>query len=134
MLGEVVGYLDKAEKKLKDEYVAPTLKSFETYVRAISAEFGENAEMDKNFRVKFERGGELRDEKYFSAGQRAVISLCLRLALIDRTFKGEKPFVVLDDPFTAVDGERFGKVKETVKKLAQKIQIIYFTCHDSRNI
>lgn len=134
LLGEVVGYLDKAEKKLKDEYVAPTLKSFETYVRAISAEFGENAEMDKNFRVKFERGGELRDEKYFSAGQRAVISLCLRLALIDRTFKGEKPFVVLDDPFTAVDGERFGKVKETVKKLAQKIQIIYFTCHDSRNI
>ena len=90
--------------------------------------------MDKNFRVKFERSGELRGEKYFSAGQRAVISLCLRLALIDRTFKNEKPFVVLDDPFVALDETHFKRVKEAVKKLSRKTQTIYFTCHESRSI
>lgn len=134
ILGDTLKYLALAEKKLKDEYVAPTLKAFIGYAKEVSEEFGENADMDKNFRVKFERSGELRGEKYFSAGQRAVISLCLRLALIDRTFKNEKPFVVLDDPFVALDETHFERVKEAVKKLSRKTQTIYFTCHESRSI
>lgn len=47
ILGDTLKYLALAEKKLKDEYVAPTLKAFIGYAKEVSEEFGENADMDK---------------------------------------------------------------------------------------
>ncbi len=134
LLCDTLDFLAKAEKTIKDEYVAPVLNKFKEYVSGVSREFGENADMDKDFCVKFERNGELRSDKYFSAGQRAVIALCLRLALAEQTFKAEKPFIVLDDPFFGLDEEHFEKIKPVLDKLSGNEQIIYFTCHPSREI
>lgn len=135
---EVIGYalefLEKAERKLMDEYVTPVKDAFVKYASVIERTLGESVEMNKDFAVSFERNGELRGEKHFSTGQRAVIDLCLRLAVADNVFKGEKPFVILDDPFVALDEERFENVSKVIKELTANRQIIYFTCHNSRTI
>ncbi len=125
-------FLEKAERKLRDEYVAPVRGAFEKYASVIEKALGENVEMDKDFNVSFERNGELHSEKHFSAGQRAVIDLCLRLAIADNVFKNENPFIILDDPFVALDEEHLSKTKSVLADLAESRQILYFTCHHSR--
>ena len=127
-------YLAKAEKTLKDEYVAPVMQEFLKYAALTEEALGVGVDMDKDFCVRFERNGEYRSEKHLSAGQRAVLGLCLRLAIAKHAFKTEKPFVVMDDPFVVLDGEHFKRVSGVVKQLAENEQIIYFTCHPSRVI
>ncbi len=88
------------------------------------------ADLGINFR---EIGGQ-RDVSWYSNGQRAAISVCLRLALIDALFSDERPFLVLDDPFTDLDAKTMKNAAEMLKTLSEKMQIVYFTCHESRNI
>lgn len=125
-------YLAEAEKKIKDEYVAPVMSEFLKYAALTEDALGVGVDMDKDFRVRYERNGEYRSEKHLSAGQRAVLNLCLRLAIAKQAFKTESPFVVMDDPFVALDEKHFARVKEVLKDLSSREQIIYFTCHPSR--
>ncbi len=88
------------------------------------------ADLGINFR---EIGGQ-RDIAWYSAGQRAAISVCLRLSLIDALFADERPFLVLDDPFTDLDERTMKNAAEMLAALSEKMQIVYFTCHKSRKI
>ena len=47
-------------------------------------------------------------------------------------FTKEKPFLILDDPFTNLDDEKIKNAIDLIKKLSEEYQIIYFVCHDSR--
>lgn len=134
LLGLAEKYLAAAEKKVKDEYVAPVMNEFLKYAALTENALGAGVDMDKDFNVRFERNGELRSEKHLSAGQRAVLNLCLRLAIAKQAFKDESPFVVMDDPFVALDEKHFARVKEVLKDLSAREQIIYFTCHKSRTV
>ena len=127
-------YLAAAEKTVKDEYVAPVMNEFLKYAALTEDALGVGVDMDKDFRVRYERNGEYRSEKHLSAGQRAVLNLCLRLAIAKQAFKTESPFVVMDDPFVALDEKHFARVKEVLKDLSSREQIIYFTCHPSRSV
>lgn len=68
-----------------------------------------------------------------SAGQRSVCALCFRLALLENMYADEKPFLVLDDPFVNLDGEHLKRVGKMLAQLSEKWQMIYFSCHESRN-
>ena len=46
----------------------------------------------------------------------------------------EKPFLVLDDPFVNLDEEKMAHGNELFGKISGEYQILYFTCHASRNI
>ena len=46
----------------------------------------------------------------------------------------DKPFLILDDPFISLDGKNFGGAAEVVRALSGHVQIIYFTCHQSRAV
>ena len=126
--------MQSAERTLREKYISPVKDRFSYYAGKTCAALGERMVMDKDFNVSFERGGEIRSDKHLSAGQRAVCDLCLRLALTDNLFGGEKPFYVMDDPFAALDNVNFGGVAKVVKALAEDRQIIYFGCHPSRKI
>ncbi|MBO5852140.1 MAG: hypothetical protein J6R29_07395, partial [Clostridia bacterium] len=95
---------------------------------------GEKVSMDKNFMVFFEKSGENKSREYLSAGQSVLCDLCLRLALIDNMYKDAIPFIVLDDPFATLDEKHIGNALSLLKLLSGDRQIIYFTCHESRNI
>lgn len=126
--------LKNAEQALKDRYVAPVKEKFLKYASETEERLGLGIQMDQNFRVRFDRDGELREDGHLSAGQRSVYALCLRLALTDNMFEKEKPFIIMDDPFVNLDEEHMQKVKRLIKKLSENTQLIYFCCHESRKI
>lgn len=126
--------LESAERKLNDKYVKPMQDEFLTYAAILEETLGERMCMKKNFEIYFERGGEERKEKHLSAGQRSICALCFRLALIKNMYKDNMPFLILDDPFVALDKEHMEKVKELLKTLSKDVQMVYFTCHESRSM
>ena len=80
-----------------------------------------------------ESSGE-KSTDYYSKGYQNLFEICKRFALTDVLFTGEKPFIILDDPFYNLDGEKLYSALNLIKKLSQEYQIIYFVCHDSRKV
>ena len=72
-----------------------------------------------------------RDILQLSRGTLDELYLSLRLALCELVLDGEKvPPMVLDDVFVNFDGERLSRALDLLKRLAEKRQIILFTCHE----
>ncbi len=134
LISSALALLERAEQSLKDRYVAPVRDSFLYYGRLLERTLGEKVSFDKDFSVRFERNGEDRPDAHLSAGQKSLCALCLRLALIDNMYRGEQPFIIMDDPFVHLDGEHIVRAQALVSELAAKKQIIYFCCHESRQI
>lgn len=126
-------YIKAADAKLQQKYVAPVKDKFVEFSAPIEKALGEKVVMDKDFRIYFESGGEIRDDKHLSSGQRCILSLCFRLSLIENAFGGEKPFIIMDDPFVNLDKEHIEKTLEFLKSVSKDEQIIYFCCHESRS-
>ncbi|MDE7265735.1 MAG: hypothetical protein K2N52_05630, partial [Clostridia bacterium] len=132
LLTACIDCLNAAEENLKEKYVKPVRDKFIDYSAMLEKALGEKITMNRDFEISFERSGKERSEKHFSAGQRAICAFCFRLALIWNMYEGEKPFLILDDPFVNLDGQHLERVKELLQELSKKMQIIYFSCHDSR--
>lgn len=126
--------IEGADNRLKEKYVAPIRDRFVDYAKLIEDTLGEKVHMDSSYRISFEREGMLRSYEHLSSGILSICSLCFRLALFDNMFNEEKPFVIMDDPFVSLDETRFNKTKELIKKLSKDKQIIYFSCHPSRDL
>ncbi|MBQ3234816.1 MAG: hypothetical protein IJA97_01495 [Clostridia bacterium] len=134
LLTATIAFLQKAEQNLKDRYVKPVKDEFLKYSALIEQTLGEKVTMTKNFEITFERNGKERSEKHLSAGIKSICALCFRLALIKNMYRDKAPFLILDDPFVFLDEPHFEKVKSVIAELSKEMQIIYFTCHDSRKI
>ena len=75
---------------------------------------------------------EQRSSLYLSAGAADALYLALRLAIVDLTLPAEEPCpIVLDDALAYVDGERRARVMELLREIAEKRQVILFTCSDT---
>ena len=134
LLSDTITLLNAAEKSLKDKYIAPIKDKFSAYAQLLEGVLDEKVSMDSDYRVRFERGGEERSDKHFSAGERSLCALCLRLALIDNMYPTEQPFIVMDDPFVHLDETHIQSTVGLVNELAKDRQIIYFCCHESRSM
>lgn len=124
----------QADGRLKDKYVKPILDDFLGVAALLEKTLGEKVVMTKNLEIKFERNGKERSERHLSAGQRTICALCFRIALIKNMYEDNPPFLVLDDPFVALDEAHMSKVKQVLTVLSQDMQTVYFTCHESRRI
>ena len=134
LLTRTAELLQEADKHLKDRYISPIKDNFISYAEMLETALGEKVTMTPNFEIRYERNGIERSEKHLSAGQRSICAFCFRMALIDNMYTEEKPFLILDDPFVNLDQKHMDRVKEMLKKLSDKLQLIYFTCHSSRTI
>ncbi len=134
LLTAAAEWIEIAEGKLRDKYVKPIKDEFLYYAQLIEGALGEKISMSKDFEILFERNGILRSEKHLSAGQRSICALCFRLALIKNMYREELPFLVLDDPFTPLDGGHLEKAAAVLRALSKDMQMVYFTCHESRKI
>ena len=134
LLIATIDFLKKAEQNLKDKYVAPVKKEFVKYAEILEKTLGEKITMTKDFELKFERNGKERSDKHLSSGIKSICAFCFRIALIKNMYKNKKPFLILDDPFVNLDEEHLQKISSVVNELSKDMQIIYFTCHQSRNI
>ena len=134
MLSETEKMIKRADQNLKDKYVAPVKNIFLKYADVIEETLGERITIDQDFNVMFEHSGEIHSEKHFSSGLRSICALCMRLAFVDNMYGEDKPFIIMDDPFVFLDEKHMQNTTRVIKELAKDNQIIYFCCHDSRNI
>ncbi len=131
-LGYVSEYLERAKESLSAKYIGPVLDSFKRNYALLSGEDGDDFRMDANIHVTKRALGEQREAEAFSAGNRDLINIVLRVALIEAMYQKEKPFLVIDDSFVNLDGKRLETAGEFMRQIARDYQVIYFTCHESR--
>ena len=127
-----IKYLTNSQNALLKRYVQPMKDSVNKYVNQIFKNIDYN--IDTSFKFQFSTEDGLKDLTNFSRGLQSIISICMRFALIDCLYPNEKPFIILDDPFVSFDDEKLRLGKKIIKDISSKYQIIYFTCHKSRQI
>ncbi len=71
-----------------------------------------------------------REFDYFSKGEKEAALFCMKMALGELIYKGDMPFVLVDDAFVNYGESSFARTAELLKNYAKKTQIIYLTCHN----
>ena len=125
-------YLTDARESMTAKYIGKTKESFIEYTRTIGGDSGERFEMNTDFEVSRLEGKGARPAEAYSRGTRDLYNIASRLALTDSLYGDEKPFIILDDPFTALDDQRTKAALELLRSISDQRQIIYFTCSKSR--
>ena len=119
---------------MSTRYLGKTKAGFIKYAELIGGITGESFEMDTDFGVKKQEGASTKGVEAYSRGTRDLFNLAARLALIDSLYEKERPFIILDDPFTAFDDGKTESALKLLRGLSKERQIIYFTCSRSRSI
>ncbi|MBR5340750.1 MAG: AAA family ATPase [Erysipelotrichaceae bacterium] len=125
--------LNEAKSSFVNKYVGPITNSFRNYYETATSESSNIFTFDTNAKLTYEEHGLEREENTLSSGYQDVVGLCTRIALVDTMFTNEKPFIILDDPFTNLDKDKLDGSMKLLDKLSEQYQIVYFTCHDSRS-
>ena len=132
VLDRTLYYLEQARNSYHARHKDTFLEAFRIYYEYLSGESGEAFETDASLSIRLRDQGLPRDPGLLSAGSQDLIGLCRRLAMIDTMYRGEKPFLIMDDPFVNLDQDRLQAGLKLVKGLSADRQVIYFTCHHSR--
>ncbi len=130
LLTATVKFLKQADENLKVKYREPLQQSLDKYLTYIDGKH--NANIDVDLKLTINENGVSKEVDYYSKGYQNLYDICKRFALTDVLFTGEKPFIILDDPFYNLDDEKLNKALELIKNLSQEYQIIYLVCHESR--
>lgn len=125
-------YLKAAREHLSGRYLTTMQERFGYYMQLLTGKQAPVFTMDAQFRVKLRAAGAGRDAEVFSVGMRDLIAMCERFALLDTMFENERPFLVLDDPFTNLDDDTVARANELLAAVSERYQILYLTCHSSR--
>ncbi len=125
-------YLQAACDSMTSRYIGKTKESFVKYTELIGGAKEDRFEMDTDFGVSKIEGAATKTVDAYSRGTKDLYNLASRLALVDSLYDQEEPFIIMDDPFTALDDSKTKAALELLEKLAKERQIIYFTCSRSR--
>ena len=132
-LDKTISYLEKARQSLAETYLDRIQGGFVRYMNQMLPEEDSGAVfVSPELEVSLQRGGQARELGYFSAGYADLVRICMRLALIDALFQGEKPFLILDDPFVNLDDENLARALELLRRLSREEQVVYLVCSKSR--
>ena len=126
-------YMNSAKDRMTSKYLGRTKAAFEKYASLIGGTAGEY-DMSTDFGISKIEGGATHAAEYYSRGTQDMLALASRLALLDALYEGERPFVVLDDPFSGFDDRRLAAALKLLRELSRDKQIIYFTCTDGRAV
>ena len=132
ILGLTSDYLTRAREQFTARYMAPISNGFQKYFGILTENTDRDWQVDANISIRMKEQGQLRDVRTMSAGYKDLIGICMRFALVDAMYPGEKPFLILDDPFVNLDDEKLARGRRLLAVLSQDYQVIYFTCHGSR--
>lgn len=129
---KVQEYLTKAKESITNRYSALILDSFRMYYEMITSDSTEKFHIDANTNITVDEQGKQRETNTLSSGYKDLIGICLRVALVDAMYKEEAPVLIMDDPFTNLDDEKLKAAKKFLEHVAEKYQVIYFTCSEAR--
>lgn len=131
VLDQTKKYMEKAKERFSSHYLKGMVQGFEENLNLLDDK-NLDTNVDINLGVQIDSNGSKREIKYFSAGYKDLIYICMRFSLVKVLFENELPFVILDDPFVNLDDEKTEKAIELLKKFSEKYQIIYLICNKSR--
>ena len=126
-------FLEEAKSALSTRYLDGMQAAFRRYLDILTEGQAPEAMMDTSFTVTLREGGKTRAMESFSRGWRDAVDFCTRLSLTSALYReGEKPFLLLDDPFVNLDDKRLDAARRMLETLASEYQIFYFVCHKER--
>lgn len=126
-------FLEEAKTALSTRYLDDMQKNFQRFLAILTEGEPPESVMDASFDVSLRKGGKTRTMESFSRGWRDAVQFCVRLSLADALCtEGERPFLLLDDPFVNLDDTRLAAAKHLVVTLSKSYQIIYMVCHADR--
>ena len=132
LLQKTMKYLKEAKERFSTRYMDKMREGFDKYMRYIDADGAHRLCLDASLKVREDAQGSLHEDAYLSTGLLEFAGICTRLALVEAMYEGEKPFLILDDPFVNLDEEKVKKGMALLQELSKTYQILYFTCHSSR--
>ena len=125
--------LENAKSRLDANFSDPMRKGFEKYVNMLKGNL--NFVIDPKLNVSLiDENESSRVSGFLSKGYLDFVNFCSRMALVDAIFTEEQPPVILDDPFVNFDDDKMSAALNLVKEMAKEKQILYFTCHTSREV
>ncbi len=92
----------------------------------VSSEFPDEEKLD----MKIYSGNRIVSFDTLSEGTKETVSLAFRLAVLDHLFPEGGGIIVLDDPLSDMDKERYERSCLLIKEYAERHQIIFLTCRE----
>ena len=126
--------LEEAELAMEEKFIYPVKNTFIRYANKIHQKIASNVYMGYDYEISYDVCGIKRSSADLSEGERCIMMLALRFSIIDSMYENHDTTIILDDPFSSLDEEKMLKAKELIKELSKYFQILYFTCHESREI
>ncbi len=123
-------HLVKAKETLSARYIKPIYDKFMYYHTMITGEDTREYMVDANIDVSVKEQGLTHSILQLSKGLRDVVGLSLRMAFIDVMFPGEKPVLILDDPFVNLDRTNLEAAEKLMKIIGNDYQVIFFAARD----
>lgn len=124
LLKKTSDYLGLAGSAFSGRLLEPLNNAFVKYFAMFTKDEETHCQLDSNLSPYFDFGGVKKGEGVFSTGQRDIIGLAFRFALLDTMYPEEKPFVVMDDPFMNLDSLYRQSVLNSLYSM--KYQILIF--------
>lgn len=125
-------YLARARAAFTARYMEPVRLAFDRYYQMLTGSEAKEYQLDADLKIEVREYGLLRDPAFLSEGWQDLIGLCRRMAMIEVMYEDEKPFLLFDDPFVNLDGEKLQRALAFLQEISESYQVIYFTCHESR--
>lgn len=130
LLLKTMELLQRARNTLTARYMGPVQKGFEKYYRMLTGEEASGYQFDAGANLTVQELGMSREIRFLSEGRKDLAGICTRMALVDAMYEGEKPFLVMDDPFVNLDDTKLKKATDFLQEIGKEYQVIYFTCHE----
>ncbi len=126
-------FLSRARASFSEKYMEQILGAFERFYSLAAGQDGKEYRLDASLNLIPVEQGASREMETQSSGYRALVGICRRMALIEAMYRRERPFLILDDPFALLDGEKLAGAMKLLRTAEEEgYQILYFTCHESR--
>ncbi len=125
---KTIDYLLQARDNVATRYVSSINSEFSEILQEFSIDPNRFV-IDNQWKVKEQTTIGTKDFEYSSQGYQDIISFCQRISLINKIYKKERPFIILDDTFVNLDDNMMKCAKEITKELSKNYQIIYVCCH-----
>ncbi|MEE1114172.1 MAG: AAA family ATPase [Eubacterium sp.] len=125
-------FLERAKAQFSARYMGPVKAAFDSYVSMIAPDDERLYTLDADLEITVREWGQQRQTESQSDGYRDLIGLCRRLAMIDVMYEKAGPFLIMDDPFVNLDDEKLAGASVFLRRIAEKYQVLYFSCSRDR--
>lgn len=125
-------HLIDAKETLNSKYGTPIADSLTNYFDELATNADFKVSIDANKELIVTAQGAERDIRSLSKGYGDIVDICFRMSLTDAMYTGEKPLVILDDPFINLDENKIENGLNFIDKIGNNHQVLYLTCHSSR--